>query len=115
MRFEFGGGLMEIHQRRAGEFKLAGRFERNRFAAALQADWLAMILNRLPSAGGDAFQHGADAERLVGRRGEIAVAEAEFLVLGADAKFAGGFAADCQIFRHLLHRCDRREIGFAGI
>ena len=74
----------------------------------------------MPPNAGETLEQIADRAglavgRLVGRRGEIGEAEAELLVLGADAELLRRLAAGRDIVGQLLHRRDRRRVGVSGI
>ena len=106
---------MQALQRCAGEFELTGRLQRDRFVAALETDWVAVILDPIPAVIADTFEHRANAVGFIGGRAKVAQPKAEFLVLGANAECGGRLAAFSQILGHLLHRGDRCEVGFPGV
>lgn len=92
-----GGGGMQVGLRRAGQFELPTRLERNA-AVSLhipQADGIAFVEKGLPAgAFGDAIEQSADAVRsLIGHRAERIGVEHVFFVLGADAPLLGGLIA----------------------
>ncbi len=91
---EFGGSAVDGDLRRAGQFKLAARFERDAadgFVA--EADGVFAIEERVPAGAGlDAIGQGMDAVgALVGNRGERTFAVDVLLVFGADPPLGAGF------------------------
>ena len=97
MRHQLGGGLMHGLDRRAGEFELAARFQRD--GAAMgdveQSDDVLALHDRLPAEQVvHAFEQRADAAPAgIGHRSVVRDRESEFLVLGADAKLRPRLAA----------------------
>ena len=86
VRADFAAGLVDVFQHAAGEFQLAGRLQRDRGAVAQQGDDLAVLFHRLPAKTGQSLQQGFDAAlAFEGGRAQVIQAEAELLVLGADA------------------------------
>ena len=112
---DFGQRVMQRRHQAAGQFELAGRFQRHRGGAAGQPDRVAAIENRLPPGCRDAFEDRADAGGFIRRRTEIRLGEAELLVLGANGEAGGRLAADGDEVGELTHRRYRRRIGFPGI
>ena len=55
----FGAGLMHILERRARQFKLAARLQRQRSAVQRVADNVLALFDRLPAKALHAFQQGA--------------------------------------------------------
>ena len=100
MRVEFARDPVDGRLRRAGQFELAARLERNRGAAdrVEQADELAVVLDRLPAqALAHALQQRANPARaFIGNGRQIRFVERNFLVFRADAKRVGGLAAGFQ-------------------
>ena len=90
MRHQLARGLVHGLDRRAGQFELAARLERDRAAAGDvgEADDVRPIHDRLPAEQVlHAFEQRADAARaLVGHRPVTFERERELLVLGADAE-----------------------------
>ena len=83
---DFAAGVVDRFERRAGKFELAGGLERHRGVVARQRDELAAFDHALPAEARHAFEQRADAALAVPcRRTQIVEAEAELLVLGADA------------------------------
>ncbi len=100
MGLKLGLRLVKRLQRRAGQFELSARLQRDRPAAIRpgQADDMAGIDDRLPAEPLlHALQQGTDATGagapLIGDGSEIALIEREFLVLGADPEGRGLFLA----------------------
>ncbi|OIQ72819.1 hypothetical protein GALL_455510 [mine drainage metagenome] len=72
MRHQFGLGLMHGLDRRARQFELAARLQRNRSAAGdvIESDDIAALHDRLPAEQElHAFQQRADAARAFVRHG----------------------------------------------
>ena len=105
----FVAGLMQGFQRRAGEFDLAARLQRDVAAFLGQRDRLVAFEHRHPAAVfGQAFQEGADAAlALVGQGLQVVPREGELLVLGADAPSVLRLAALFQIGDELAAIGDR--------
>ena len=115
VRLEFGHGVVQGFHRRAGQFELAGGFQRDRRVPLLHADDVAGVGDRLAVVALKALEQAADRAglavgRFVGRGGEIGESEAEFLVLGADAEPLRRLAADRDVVGQLLQRGDRRRV-----
>src|SRR6185437_7839732 len=88
--------------------ELAARLERDRGAAAAEADDRIAVQHRLPAEATQALEQRANAIRaLIGHGMKIRAAENEFLVLGADAPFGGGLASRRQILDQLTLVSDR--------
>ncbi len=89
MGVHFTTGLMNGRKGRAGKFKLATRFERNRALSSrlYQSDDIAIIHDWFPAQLGlHTFQNGLDAARAFVRNGAvISDVERKFLVFCADA------------------------------
>src|SRR5690606_14565401 len=99
-----------------GEFQLAGGFERDRGAVLEQGHDLAVLVHTLPAIAAQPLQQRADAAlALVGRRAQVVEAEAELLVLGADAPVGRRLAAGGEIGDEFIARCDRGVGTGAGI
>ena len=93
-------GLVHGFDRRAGEFELAARLQRDGAAAGdvEQADDVVVLHDRLPAEQVvHAVEQRADAARaLIGHRAVVFEHEGEFLVLGADAELLARLAAGFQ-------------------
>jgi hypothetical protein len=95
-------GVVERRDRRARQLELAARLQRDVAGLAAQRDDLAVLLDRLPAEAQQPLQDGADAVRpLIGQRPQVAGAEGELLVLGADAPLLGRLAAGLEIGHEL--------------
>ena len=97
MRHQLGRGLVHVFDRRAGQFELPARLQRNGAAAGdvEQADDVVALHDRLPA---EQTMHAVEqrADAALARIGHRAVAfdgEGEFLVLGADAELRLRLAA----------------------
>ncbi len=119
MGVEFGLGLMDRRERRAGKFKLAAGFKRDRAAALLliKADDIGAIADRGPAEiGPHAVEEGADAAAslagfaAIGDGGMPGPIERYFLVLGADGEALGRFRSGLEPGDKLIARRDRRGI-----
>ena len=115
-----GLGVVQGFDRGAGQFKLAGGFQRDRGATLLQADDVAVVGDR----GGVIAQHPgqqvANRARLaaggkIGRRRQVVLAEAELLVLRADAPVGERLAAGGNVVGKLSDRGDRSRVAVSGI
>ncbi len=96
-------GLVQVLQRRAREFELAGGLQRHRGAVLFQRDQVTAFQHRGPAELGQTLEHGADALRpLIRRRAQVGEAEAELLVLGADAPVFGRLVAGSEVVDELL-------------
>src|SRR5690606_39515626 len=99
---DFAAGLVDRAQLRAGQFELAGGFERDRgTVAAGQGDHAAVLLHGVPAEAHQALEQGFDAALAVEFGGsQVVEAEAELLVLGADAPIvAGAFAGGVSLYK----------------
>ena len=106
--------FVQTDQRRAGELKLAGRLQRDSAPVIeLDADRISPIKDRLSAEAQQPFQQSADAAttppvrpgslRFVGGHAQVAVMEAELLVLGSNAPFALRLAAHGNEIGQLAH------------
>ena len=111
MAAHLGAGLVDVLQRCAREFELAGGFQRDRGVVLEQGDGAVVLLHRLPAETGEAIEQGFDAA-LASEGGcvQIVEAEAELFVLGADAPVGCGFLAGGE-FRHQLVAMGEGRIG----
>ncbi len=99
----FGAGLMQIIERRSGQFELTCRFQAHRAVSPLHRDNLAILLDRLPAEFGQRIEEIADAAGFViGGRMQIGAAIDEFFVLGADQPFVLRLLALGENFQQLL-------------
>ena len=116
----FHAGLVDVLQCRAGQFQLPGRLQRHRGAIADQGDGAGgvavhALAYRGPAEAHQAFEQGLDAAFAVeGRRTQVIQAEAELLVLGADAPVGLGLPAGGEVIDQLVAPGDRRVGGMAG-
>ena len=114
MRHQLGGGLVHVLDRRAGEFELAARLERNGAAVGdvEQADDVVALHDRLPAEQVvHAFEQRADrAAAGIGHRPVILDREGEFLVLGADAELFRRLAARFEPGDEFVARLDRGHV-----
>ena len=114
MRHQFRLGLVHGLDRRAGQFELPARLQRNRAAAGdvIEPDDVAALHDRLPAEQKlHAFQQRADAARALVRHGLMALQrERGFLVLGADAEFGRRLHARFQPRHEFVARLQRRHI-----
>ncbi len=108
-------GCVQVLDRAAGELELPARLQADGTAVAHQADDVVAVVDGLPALGHDPFEQRADALVLVIRRGEIRAAEADLLVLGADAPFGFRLGARGEPVGKLTRGGDRRGISLAGI
>ena len=115
VRLDFGPRVVQCGQQPARQLELPRRLQRHRRRAALQPNRSFVVEDRLPAAAGDAFEQGADAAWLVRWRQEIGLAEAEFLVLGADGETLAGLAPFGDESGELGRRRDRRRVGVSGV
>ncbi len=120
MAVQFLPGFVQGFQRAAGQLQLARRFKRHRGRALLQPDRVLAVQDRGGAKSGQTGQHIADAARLTIRREirrwrQIRAAEAELLMLRADAKLLARLAAGREIFCHLSNRRERRVVDVSGI
>ena len=115
---EFGTGLVDCLKRRARQFDLPARLQRNGAAASLveQADQRRAIVDRLP--GGcrlQTFQQGADAAlprpTLIGNWREVTDIKGDFFVFRADPEAVGCLAASFKPGDELVTRRHGRRIG----
>src|SRR3546814_1503787 len=82
---------MDVLQRRAGQFELAGRLQRHRRAVAQQCDGAPLLVDPVPAEARQPPQQRLDAALAVElRRTQVFQAEAELLVLGTDAPVGPG-------------------------
>ena len=114
MRHQLGRGLVHGLDRRAGQFELPARLERNRAAAGdvEQADDVVALHDRLPAEQVlHAVEQRADAARPgIGHRPVVVDGEGEFLVLGADAELRLRLAARFEPGDEFVARLDRRHV-----
>ena len=120
MCLELRHGLVQRLQRRAGQLELPGRLQRDRRVALLQPDGVAAIEDRRrrrirasPPAGRGSSRAGRRPDRRAAR--QVGVAEAEFLMLGADAELFRRLAAGGDMIGQLPERRDRGRVGVSGI
>ena len=111
----FGAGLVEVFQRRAGEFQLSGRFKADGPVGALQGDDVPAFLHRRPAELLEALEQIANAALLViGRGAVIGVFVDQLFMLGADPPVFGRlFAADHRRDQ-LVEAFDHRIVGRGG-
>ena len=99
---------MQGLERRAGELELAAGLERDAAGIAAERDDVAVLLDRLPAEALQAPEDRTDAVGpIIGQRPEVAAAEGELLVLGADAPFVARLAARFEIGDELTPVDDR--------
>ncbi len=114
MRHQLGRGLMHVLDRRAGQFELAARLQRNRAAAGdvEQADDVVAFHDRLPAEQiVHAVEQRADAALArIGHRPMVVDGEGEFLVLGADAELRLRLAARFEPGDEFVARLDRGHV-----
>ncbi len=104
----FGAGLVEVLERCAGQFQLAGRFEADGAVLAAHGDDLPGLFNRLPAIAAHAHQYVENAARfLVGGGAEIVLLVDELLVLGADAPVRRRLLASLHRFDQLVAALDQ--------
>src|SRR3546814_4441951 len=114
-----GAGLVEVFERRAGEFELARGLEADGAVAARQRDvppvfWDALD-HRFPAEAGERHQQVVDAAGFViGRRAVVGGAIDEFLVLGADAPAVPGLFARNHGRRELVAGFDDGIVAVGG-
>ena len=109
MLFVLLGRLVHGFERRAREFELAARLERDAGLGALQRDRVVALDDRLPAEAHHAVQHGADAVRpVIGQRLQRRLVEAELLVLGAHPPCGGWLVAGSKVLDQLPPILDRR-------
>ncbi len=111
MRHQLGRGLVHVVERRARQFELPARLERDRAAAGdvEHADDVVALDDRLPAEQMlHAFEQRADAAlALIGHRPMVGDREGELLVLGADAEFRLRLAARLEPRDEFVARFDR--------
>ena len=114
MRHQLGLGLVHGLDRRARQFELPARLQRNRAAAGdvVEPDDVAALHDRLPAEQElHAFEQRADAARAFVRHGLMALErERGLLVLGADAEFGRRLHAGLQPRDEFVARLQRRHI-----
>ena len=114
MRHQFGRRLVHGLDRRAGEFELAARLERNGAAAGdvEHADDVVALHDRLPAEQVvHAFEQLADRARAgIGHRAVLLHGEAEFLMLGAGAELRLRLAARFEPGDEFVARLDRGHV-----
>ncbi len=94
MGADLNTGLMDGFQRRARQFELPARFQRDRLVVEQQRDGLAILLHRLPAETLQFLQQPADAGgAIIGHRAEIMRGIGQLFVFGADAPILLGLAA----------------------
>src|SRR5690606_22215979 len=112
---QLDAGLVDVLQRRAGQLQLAGRLQGHRRAAAGQGDDVAALLHRGPAEAGQALEQGLDAALAIERRrAQVVQAEAELLVLGADAPGRLRLFTGCECLHQLAALGDGRIGDVAG-
>ena len=108
-------GLVDVFQRRAGEFELAAGFEADRSVAPFQADQGVLLAQRRPAEALQAFEQGPDAAlALIGQAAVILPVEGKFFVLGADAPVRRRFVALFDAFDELCAGMHRLGVGGGG-
>ena len=114
MRHQLRTGLMHIFDRRAGEFELSARLQRDGAAAGdvEHADDVLALHDRLPAEDiVQAFQQRADRALALIRHGTIVRdGEGELLVLGAGPELCLRLAACFEPGDEFVARLDRRHI-----
>ena len=114
MRHQLGLGLVHGLDRRARQFELPARLQRNRAAAGdvVEPDDVAALHDRLPAEQElHAFEQRADAARAFVRHGMVALErERRLLVLGADPEFGRRLHAGLQPRDEFVARLQRRHI-----
>ena len=114
MREQFGGGLVHVFDRRAGQFELAARLQRNGAAAGdvEHADDVVALHDRLPAEDVvHALEQRADrAAAGIGHGPVVFDREGEFLVLGADAELVLRLAARFEPGDEFVARLDRGHV-----
>ena len=114
MRHQLGRSLVHVLDRRARQFELAARLERNRAAAGdvEQADDVVALHDRLPAEQMlHAVEQRADgAAAGIGHRAVVFDREGEFLVLGADAELRLRLAARFEPGDEFVARLDRGHV-----
>src|SRR6185312_13834234 len=116
MRVHLAASLVDGFQRRAGQFQLAGRLQRDVGLVAGERDRNIAFAGDLPAVTrGDAFEQRADAAlALERRRLQVIGAEAEFLVFGADAPGFARLLAGGEVVDQLLATRDRDALDGTG-
>ena len=114
MGHQFRLGLMHGLDRRARQFELPARLERDRAAAGdvVEADDIALLHDRFPAEQKlHAFEQRADAPRALIGHGLVALQrERRLFVLGADPEFGGGLHAGFQPPDQFIARLQGRHI-----
>ena len=114
MRHQFRRGLVHGLDRRAGQFELAARLQRNGAAAGdvEHADDVVALHDRLPAEQVvHAVEQRADARAArIGHRPVTVDGEDEFLVLGADAELRLRLAARLEPGDEFVARLDRGHV-----
>ena len=116
MRHQLAAGLVDGLDRRAGQFELPARLERDRAAAGhvREADDVRPVHDRLPA---EQMLH-ADEQRadralpVIGHRIVPAGGEGELLVLGADPELRLRLRALLEPRDELVARFDRRQVHY---
>src|SRR5438477_8808706 len=105
-------GLVQRLERCAAQLELPAGLKGDRTLAVVrQGDDVALLDDRLPAEAGHAFEKRADAVgTVIGHPLEIAAAEDEFLVLGADPPRGWRLVAALVVFDDLPFVGDRRSL-----
>src|SRR3546814_5598202 len=107
--------MVDVLQRRAGLFELAGRLQRHRRAGAQQCDGASLLVDPVPAEARQPPQQRLDAALAVElRRTQVFQAETELLVLGTDAPVGPGLLAGSDVPDQLVAARDGRIAGVAG-
>ena len=115
MLVRFLAGLVQRLDRRAGQFELAARLDRDCAHTMLfaKADDVLAIHDRLPAEFGlHALQQRRDAGfPIVGNRAVVGAEEGELLVLGADPELLLRLRPCVHIGRHVIEGAERGLVG----
>src|SRR5665647_2849125 len=114
MRHQLRAGLVYIFDRRAGEFELPARLQRNGAAVSdvEQADDVVALHDRVPAEQVvQAYEQRADRARPgIGHRPVALNREGEFLMLGADAELRPRLATRFEPGDKFVARLDRGNV-----
>src|SRR5690606_35247495 len=112
---DLAAGLVDVLQRRAGQFELPCRLQRHRGATAQQRDGAPVLVDPVPAEARQRLQQRLDAALAVElRRAQVIEAESELLVLGADAPVVLRLLAGSDVPDQLVAAGDGRVAGMAG-
>ena len=110
MSVNLDNGLVDVFQRRPGQFDLTAGFRGDGLGPLGKPDNVALLQDRVPTELlGQAFQQHPDSTGpFIGKGRQGVFVETEFFVLGADAPLGFGLGPGFQEACELIHRFDWR-------